>query len=84
MIVNLMATKAEAQNELIKAFKFIESADIHFTCVGIPDRPATAEDIKDIQEQLATVAKDPNMTIVTTQWWPIPLCTCSRCTCARR
>lgn len=32
---------------------------------SIPDRPATEEEIRDIQEQLSRVANDPNLTIVT-------------------
>ena len=33
--------------------------------VGSPDRPASAADIADIQAQLAQVANDPNLTLVT-------------------
>tara|TARA_Y100000310_G_scaffold313359_1_gene361645 strand:+ start:4844 stop:7066 length:2223 start_codon:yes stop_codon:yes gene_type:complete len=38
---------------------------IRIAKVGQADRPASADDIADVQEQLAAVANDPNLTIVT-------------------
>ena len=42
---------------------------------GCMDRRAGPEDLAAVQAQLAQIANDPNLTIVTTHHWP----TCSIC-----
>lgn len=68
MIIDIMATKTERD--------IVRQDLLNRTVVFIPcdQRPATAEDIKEVMEQLAATANDPNLTIVCSDWWPPAAC----------
>jgi len=62
--------KEQADNEL--AAKIRESIEQRHSksiaVIGDQDRPVTEQDIADMQQALAAVALDPNLTIVTTSY----------------